>query len=180
MSAAKPRWGRPMAAAGWPVLAGLAAFVLGLLMLGGAAYFHRQARQLVASTAAATPDRGPAAHVEAAPSTPEGFTAQLPRYSTHLDDVGLLFRLAKTQGINIGPVTYRSETGKPMPVVVRFAEMQLDEEYPKLKAFIAESLRQLPHLCLEEIRVDQGSASSPKVQATLKLSFVYQQEAAPR
>jgi hypothetical protein len=164
---------RGLAAAGWPVLAGLAAFVIGLLILASAAYLHRQAKKLVESTA----------HVAAtqeSPGTPspgatgaEAFASQLPLLATHLDDVGLMLQLAKGQGVNVGPITYRSEVNAALPVVLRQAELHVDEEYPKVKAFIAELLRKMPHVYLEEVRVEQAATPS-KVQATLKLSFAYQ------
>lgn len=165
---------RSLEATGWPVLAGVATFVVGLILLGAAAFFYRQAHKLVESAAQASPP-GQEIHARTntGASSGEAFAAQLPALGTHLDDVGLLFRLATEQGVHIGPITYRSEANPTLPVTLRLAELHMDEEYPKLKAFVAELLRQMPHLYLEEIRVEQGAASS-KVQATLKLSFAYQ------
>jgi len=161
-------------ATGWPVLAGLVAFALGLLLLGGAGFFYRQAYRLVESTAQVPPEQARPANSPAALPAADSAALQMPAYATHLDDIGLLFELAKEQGVSLGPITYRSDVNASVPVVVRMLELRLDEEYPKLKAFVAELLRRMPHLYLEEIRVEQGAAATSKAQATLKLSFVYQ------
>lgn len=157
---------------GWPVLVGIAAFVVGVLVIGGAALLQRQAQRLVQSTAQmAAVQQLPATSSPIAAGA-QAFAAQLPPLGTHLDDVGLMFQLAKGQGVTMGPITYRSESSDSLPVVLRLAELQVDEEYPKVKAFVAELLRKIPHVYLEEIRVEQAAVPS-KVRATLKLSFAY-------
>jgi len=155
------------------VLGGLICFFAGLLMLGGAALFSFQAHQLIESNTAATGRR----HFQDANTAPpaiDGASLVLPAYSSHLDDVSLLLTLAKEQGVSLGPINYRSEARPPLPVVVRMLDLRIEEEYPKLKGFVAELLKRMPHLYLEEIRVEQGNAATSKVQATVKLSFAYE------
>lgn len=160
-------------ARGWPVLAGLMAFAIGLVMLAGAIYFHRQAKQLLESSAArpAEPVRSGVANT-VVPA--DALATALPRHETHLDDMSLLFRLAKDQGVSLGGITYRWESNAAIPVTVRSLELRVEEEYPKLKAFVSELLRRMPHLYLEEIRVEQGNTPTTRVQATLKLAFAYE------
>lgn len=169
---------RSATAAGWPVLAGLGALVLGLLMLGGTAILYRQAHQLIESMPQVAPTASDPVATNAS-SPVAAFMSQMPPVSTHLDDVGFLFKLAKERSVSIGPISYRTQAGSPLPVVMRMLDLRVEEEYPKLKAFVAELLRQMPHLYLEEIRVEQGSAATSKAQFTLKLSFVYQSSPAP-
>jgi hypothetical protein len=167
------RW-RGAFAAGWPVLIGLTALVASLLMLGAAAFSYRQAERLAHSLSGGISDRRSPA-VEPGTAEPvDNLAAQLPSFTTHLWDIEVLFALAKDHGVVLGPITYRSEASPSMPVLTRLLEVRLDEEYPKIKKFVAELLKRMPHLYLEEIRVDQGGASASKLQATLKISFVYQ------
>jgi hypothetical protein len=161
-----------IAVIGWPVALGSVAFVTGLLMMAGAAYFNHQTRLLSEeATRAATQQSARSASEPA--SADSGLATQLPPASTHLNDVGWIFKLAKEQGVAVGGVTYRTETMASIPVTVRSMEMRVDEEYPKLKAFVAELLRDLPHLYLNELRIEQGNAATGKVQATLNISMAY-------
>jgi hypothetical protein len=156
--------------AGWPVIAGLACIVAGLAMLGGAAYLNQRAGALTR----------PAAAAASAPPAPtpmqrhDNAVLVAPPSFTHLDDLGALFRIAKHQGVALGPITYSSEPVASLPVLMRVVELRVDEDYPKLKSFVAELLRGMPHAYLREIRVEQANAASARVQASLKLSFVYQ------
>jgi hypothetical protein len=164
---------RELAGAGWPVLMGLLAFFVGLLMLGAAAFFHRQANQLIEATAQSAQRRidSPAAP-GLRPIGERGI--YLPAYETRLDDITLLFKVAAEQGVTLGPIEYRSATGSSLPAAVRELDLRLNEEYPKLKAFLSELLKQMPHLYVREIQVELGTTAASKVQATLKLSVVYQ------
>jgi hypothetical protein len=167
---ARSRVPRIVTAAGWPVLAGLIAVILGFGMLAAAALFNREAAALAGSgfLLPATRHRQQGSQVGS-----DQALFQIPDYRTHLDDVSLLFRIAKQKDVSIGPINYRSEASVAMPVVMRQLDFHVQAEYPKLKAFVAELLRRMPNLYLQEIQVDQLSGGS-KVQATLKLSLVYE------
>ena len=160
--------------AGWPVVAGLACFIVGLLMLGATAISYQQARRLAAPAADARANRSISPASQATAPESGHFELVASPYATHLEDVSVLFELARQHGISLGPINYRSETNSSLPVITRVADLRLSEDYPKLKAFVADLLRKVPHLYLQEIRVEQGDVPSAKVQATLKLSFVYQ------
>jgi hypothetical protein len=166
---------RAATTAGWPVVAGLACFIIGLLMLGATALSYQQARRLAAPAAGAPANRSLSAAPYATTPGAGSFELVAPAYATHLEDVSVVFELARQHGISLGPMNYRSEASASLPVITRVADLRLNEDYPKLKAFVADLLGKVPHLYLQEIRVDQGEApSSTKIQATLKLSFVYQ------
>ncbi|MBA2673398.1 hypothetical protein [Ramlibacter sp.] len=155
---------------GWPVVAGLLAIVAGFGLLAGAATMNHRADELAASVAL-VPALRPAVVTSPAPESPALIA---PPYFTQLDDVSALFRVAKQQGVALGPINYSSESLPSLPVVVRIVELHVDEDYPKLKAFVAELLRTMPHAYLREIRVEQNTGASTKVRAVLQLSFVYQ------
>lgn len=165
---------RTATTAGWPAVAGLVAFILGLLMLGATALLYQHARQLADSGANALSNRSQSPAPDGNTPVPGGLEFRAPPYGAHLEDVSLLFKLAKEQGVALGPINYRSEVSSTLPVVMRLADLRLNEDYPKLKAFVAELLRRMPHVYLQEIQIEQGNAAAAKVQATLKLAFVYQ------
>ncbi len=168
---ARAGWGRTA----WPVVGGSLAFVAGLLMLACAALFYRQAGQLLEPAT----QPGVGRDVSTGRPAASGDSAFLvPAYATQLDDVNLLFRIATDQSVTLGPIEYRSEPGSSLPVVVRELDLRLNEEYPKLKVFLAELLKQMPHLYVREIQVELGTGAAAKVRTTLKLSMVYQAPAA--
>ena len=176
----RARWVRSLAGTGWPALAGFGAVMVGVLMLGAAAYFQWQASQLMASSTQAISGRGLATRTSTQLPAADGSLLQAPAYGTHLEDVGKLFKLAKEKGVNIGTIEYRSETSAALPILIRTLDLRINEEYPKFKAFVAELLSSMPHVFLQEIQVEQGNANSTKEQIMLKLSFVYQDMARPQ
>jgi hypothetical protein len=174
-------WARIWRSIGWPVLAGLTCVVLGLALLAAAALFFYQARRLHESSTELGQGNTPSI-TASDNSAPDAFVAQLPDAPTYLDDVAFIFKQAKERTVNIGAITYRSETSTSMPVVTHTMEMRLDEDYPKLKSFVAQLLGEMPHLYLDEIQVEQATGPraanlGSKVQATLKLSLVYRKSA---
>lgn len=171
---ARARLMQVISEADWPVLAGLCAGLCGLLMLGASWYLQRQNHQPLAAAPAALSDQAPDRRAAklSPPSSEAAFAA--PAASTHLDDLALLFRLAKVQGVKIGTIEYRSETSTALPVLVRTLDLRINEDYPRLKAFVAELLSSMPHVALQEIRVERKDASALQEQIMLKLSFAYQ------
>lgn len=159
--------------AGWPVQAGLCAGLCGLLMLGASWYFQRQIHQPLVTTPTAllnqTPNQSTAKLLP-----PSGAAFAAPAASTHLDDLALVFRLAKVQGVKIGTIEYHLETSTALPLLVRTLDLRINEDYPKLKAFMAELLDSLPHVSVQEIRAERKDTAALQEQIMLKLSFVYQ------
>lgn len=158
---------------GWPVAIGLGGFLAGLLMLAASLVLSLQAEGLGrASDAPAISERSESrAAVQARTGREPAFDA--PRYETHLDDVALIFGLATEHGVILGPVDYRTEVQSTLPVVVRTLDLRLAEDYSRFKPFVADLLARVPHLYLQEIRIDRGSVETSKTQITLKLSLVY-------
>lgn len=159
--------------AGWPVLAGLLAFFIGLALLLGAWQVKQETRHLGASTPPSTTvDAG---YVEPqrqfARATEAVFT--IPEDKTHLDDLDKLFKLAKSKGVQIGTVEYRQSPNPALQALVRTLDIRMVEDYPRLKGFVAELLSSMPHVSLQEIRVERKDSSATHGQVLLKLSFVY-------
>ncbi len=167
-----PSWLRGMFQAGWPAPFGLFAGLCGLLMLGASWYVETQAQLLPATTELRSGNASPAANTGMPFSRPDAVFA--PAQSTHLDDLALLFSVAKDKGVGIGPIEYRVETNTGSPLQTRTLELRVNEDYPKLKSFIAEVLQAMPNVSLQEIRIDRKDAAAVQGQVTLKLAFVYQ------
>ncbi|MFN7864049.1 MAG: hypothetical protein ACK5N7_12190 [Curvibacter sp.] len=165
--------------AGWPALVGLLATVVGLALLLAAWPIDRQTRRLYESrTTAPTVDTGGGAQArQFARATEAHFT--IPEDQTHIEDLEKLFKLAKAQGVQIGTVEYRQSPNPSLQVTVRTLEVRIQEDYPRLKVFLADLLGNMPHMSLQEIRVDRKDASTPQGQVLLKLSFVYRVSGMP-
>lgn len=156
-----------------PVMAGLCCVVLGLLMLAGAAYLRAQ-RVAAAEQATELRTQLQQAVARMAERKPAAGTAlDVPLAYAHVADVETMVRIAKQQGIRLGALQFRPDATPQPPYVVRTAEFRIEEDYAQLKTFLAELLGRLPHMYLDELRVDQSAGAGNKVQATLRMSFVY-------
>lgn len=167
----------PVRGAGWPVVLGLCAAVLGLLMGAAAEYVAQQTRQLAQANQAASLSQVPGQGVANPASASTEFAWSVPAPHTHLDDMNRLFKLAKDSGVAVGAIVYRLEASSAAPILVRTLDLRLNEDYPKLKAFVAALLVAMPHLALQEIRVERKDATALQQQVLLKLSFFYQSDA---
>ena len=167
----------PVRGAGWPVVLGLCAGVLGLLMGGAAQYVTQQTRQLAQANQAASLQQVPGQGVANPASALTEFVWSVPAPQTHLDDMNRLFKLAKDSGVAVGAIVYRLEASSAAPILTRTLDLRLNEDYPKLKAFVAALLVAMPHLALQEIRVERKDATASQQQVLLKLSFFYQSDA---
>ncbi len=165
--------------AGWPTLAGLLAFVAGLAVLLAAWQYEQQARRLNApETSARTGVPGETGQArQFARATESIFT--IPEDKTHIDDLDRLFKLAKAKGVQIGTVEYRQTSNPSLQVLVRTLDIRIHEDYPRLKGFVADLLGNMPHVSLQEIRVERKDAAVTQGQVLLKLSFVYQASGIP-
>lgn len=98
-----------------------------------------------------------------------------PPVALHLADVRSIFKLAAERRISLGSVEYPTETKRPGGMRLKHIVLHVDDEYPRLKAFVAELLEAMPHVQLDEIQIEQAPAPQPasKVLATIKLSLAY-------
>ena len=159
----------------WPLMAAVAAIVIGIAMVAATAYLRTQLAAAQAGDQSLQAELARAsARARNAPATSPSAGPDLPLYASHLADVEKLIRTSADQSVRLGALQFRTDRVEKLPYLVRVAEFRVEEDYPRLKAFVAELLRRLPHAYLDELRVDQGGDAKGKVQATLRLSFVYQ------
>lgn len=166
---------RGLTRTGWPVFVGLLAAVCGLTMLVAAWYFDHQAHLLRSSDVSAQFSE-PNIRQFARATEP---VFSVPDDSSHIDDLGHLFKLAKLKGVHISTVEYSQEQSPSLQVLVRTLDIRINEDYPKLKGFVAELLGNMPHASLQEIRIDRKDAVTLQGQILLKLAFVYRVSGAP-
>jgi len=76
-------------------------------------------------------------------------------------------------------VEYRQTSNPSLQVLVRTLDIRIHEDYPRLKGFVADLLGNMPHVSLQEIRVERKDAAVTQGQVLLKLSFVYQASGIP-
>jgi hypothetical protein len=171
-----PAWIRVARNAGWPATTGLVAFLIGLLMLAASLLLGSQVERTVPIPDAPRSSPRSASNGAIPTQVGDGPAIDAPRYETHLDDVAFIFALATEHGVAVGPVDYRTEARSSLPVLVRTLDLHLAEDYPRFKPFVADLLARLPHLYLQEIRIERGNAETPKAQITLKLALVYRIE----
>jgi len=158
----------------WPVLAAFALTVSALAMLATAAFLYGQrdqAKQVAAQVHVQLAQMAERARLQ--PVAALAPAAEPPLLLTHLSDVETLLRLSEQKGVSIGTLQIRSDPGPDPSYRLRVVEFRVEEDYPKLKAYLADLLSRFPHLYLDELRIDQGSDPGGKVQATLRLSLVY-------
>lgn len=98
---------------------------------------------------------------------------QLPLYGSHLADVEALLRTAAALGLPLDRVTYRDRALPGGALVIRTLDFASDEEYPKIKEFLAAVLEQFPHGYLEELKLDRADLSKPKLHAAIRLALAY-------
>jgi hypothetical protein len=163
--------------ASWPPLLAALAFALGLLMLGAAVHLGHQADRVVASTREIAAGRSHLENQSKQQLPAADVVAQLPDDDSHLEDLRLLLRLANEHGVRLGTIEYRLQRNASLPILVHSLDLRLNEEYPKLKEFVADVVQEIPNAYLEEIQVEHASATASKVQVALKLSFAYKQVA---
>lgn len=157
-------------ALGWP--GGVGALLLAgcLVLLGAAWHMDRQARLLAADGPLQTSSVKPQAR-QFARASEAMFT--VPADGTYLDDLQQLFKMAKAKGINIGNVEYRQESDPLLKVLVRTLDVRIQEDYPRLKAFMSTVLETMPHASVREVRVDRRDATTTQGQIVVRLAFVY-------
>lgn len=158
----------------WPAWAGMGLLVAGIALLAASMLLTQKVRASAAITdqlqirtkgELLQPSRAPGRAVAGGPYQP---------LHLHLDDVGELARIAQRHNMQLGPITYRMENHATLPLAIRLVDLQVEAEYPHLKAFIADLLRSTPHAYLDEIRIEHASsAGTTRIKAALKLAFVY-------
>jgi hypothetical protein len=154
---------------GWPVLVGIAATLVGIALSAAAWYYKHHLTTKNANEPAIA--QGLNQGDQSAPASEP--VLLIPDDAAHLDDLREMFRQAKAKTVTILAVEYRQELKGSLGIRVRTVDLRMQEDYPKLKRFVAELLMGMPHLSLNEIRVERKDATALDGEILLSLSFVY-------
>jgi hypothetical protein len=165
----------------WPAIVVGVAILAGLAMLAAATLLHwRSAAVMSELTAPASSAQGvarPAEHSRHGPL----FTL-VPSAAMRLSDIRTVYELAGEKRVALPSVEYRSEAQPKAGLVLEHMDLRLEEDYPKVKLLLAELLRALPNLMVEEIDIQAaGSGPAARIQTTARLTLVYlAAESAPK
>ncbi len=158
----------PLRGIGWPVPCGLALLLASALLLNVSHQLRSQKDNL---------------HLElqqariSAPQPAAGHTRGLPvifpSSSDYTADLAQIFDIAKTQGIVLASGDYHDADPTALGLDTRLVELRIDENYSKLKEFLANVLNAMPHAAVQELRIERKDGVAVKHQVFLKLALVY-------
>jgi hypothetical protein len=153
---------------GWPVLCGMGLLLVGALLLGLSQQLRLQKNklQLELRQAQKTSPK-PAAHQA------RGVPVVFPSSSDYTADLAQIFDIAKSQGIVLASGDYRDADPTALGLDTRLVDLRINENYGKLKEFLASVLNAMPHAAVQELRIERKDGAAVKHQVFLKLALVY-------
>ncbi|MDP1956260.1 MAG: hypothetical protein Q8K71_17495 [Polaromonas sp.] len=156
---------------GWPALVGVLLFVAGSL-LAVTSYRLRAVEAALHAKAA----RAGQSLQKAATDHTRPLPAILPLPESYIADLAQIFDIAKHHGVVLGSGDYSDSDRMAIPVDIRVVDLRFNEGYAKLKEFLAALLNGMPHLAVQELRIERKDNLAVRHQVTLKLALVYASE----
>jgi hypothetical protein len=152
----------------WPWMAS-AILVLLTVVLQLVAYgLAQKTNALDQMLTAAVPTRSEPPDIQA------DMAASLPDHASYTQNLASFFKIASASGIELGAIDYRVEDNPKLPFLVyRSIEFRLNDEYPKVKAFLSRVLQKLPHASLQEIRIEKKDVLTAQGAVQVKLTLLY-------
>ena len=155
-------------ALGWPVLCGVGLMLVGVLMLGLLHQLRLQKNKLQLELRQA-PKPGP----RPAMSPTRGVPVTFPPSADYTADLAQIFDIAKSQGIVLASGDYRDADPTALGLDTRLVDLRINENYGKLKEFLASVLNAMPHAAVQELRIERKDGTAARHQVFLKLALVY-------
>lgn len=159
---------RLLRSVGWPVLCGAVLMVVGGLLLGISYQLRAQTSQLQRELG-----RLPATSAKAPVIPLRGIPVIFPPSADYAADLAQIFDLAKSQGIVLANGDYRDAEPTALGLDIRTVDLRINENYAKLKDFLASVLNAMPHAAVQELRIERKDGVTVKHQIFLKLALVY-------
>lgn len=163
----------PLRALGWPVLCGVGLMLVGALLLGLSHQLRMQKNKLQLELRQAQKP-GPRPAMNPARGVPVIF----PPSTDYTADLAQIFDIAKGQGIVLASGDYRDADPTALGLDTRLVDLRINENYGKLKEFLASVLNAMPHAAVQELRIERKDGAAVKHQVFLKLALVYSPRAA--
>lgn len=158
----------PLRSLGWPVLCGVGLVLVGALLLGLSQQLRAQKNKLQLELRQAQK-----AAPKPAPHQARGVPVVFPPSSDYTADLAQIFDIAKSQGIVLASGDYRDADPTALGLDTRLVDLRINENYGKLKEFLASVLNAMPHAAVQELRIERKDGAAVKHQVFLKLALVY-------
>jgi len=108
------------------------------------------------------------------PDMEADLVASLPDQGSYTRDLASFFKIANDSAMELGAIDYRVEENPKLPYLInRSMEFRLNDEYPKVKAFLSRVLQKLPHVSLQEIRIEKKDVLTAQGAVQVRLVLLY-------
>lgn len=164
---------RSLRSLGWPVLSGVCLVLVGIfLMVISQRLQVKQDALQVASLKADSSIQKPASELL------RPMPALLPNSSDYTADLSQIFDIAKSQGIVLMKGDYHEADPISIAVDVRVVDLHFNENYTKLKEFLAAVLNTMPHAAVQQLRIERKDSIATRHDILLQLALVYSSDQA--
>ena len=103
----------------------------------------------------------------------EEFVNALPPTNQTTDDMEQVFKIAKANQISLIKGDYKLTRSAGDPLTHYTATIPIHAPYLAIRNFSAELLDTLPHVALDELRMNRVNADDTALDSEIRLSFVY-------
>lgn len=100
-------------------------------------------------------------------------TASLPSLAQNASDLEKLFELAFAHKVVLNKADYQWLNEPRAPLATYSVTLPVRQSYAVIKQFSAEVLRALPHVALDELRLERNEAGIAELEARLRFTFIY-------
>lgn len=98
----------------------------------------------------------------------------LPPMRQHPADLRTVFEVADAHRIDLASGEYQMRSLSESSLVTVSATFPLSAGYPEVKAFTRSLLERLPHVALDDLRLERSHIGSRELQVRVRLTFHYQ------
>ncbi|MFO1267011.1 MAG: hypothetical protein U1F25_09820 [Rubrivivax sp.] len=98
----------------------------------------------------------------------------LPPMRQHPADLRTVFEVAEAHRIDLASGEYQLRSLAESALVTVSATFPLTAGYPEVKAFTRSLLERLPHVALDDLRLERSHIGSRELQVRVRMSFHYQ------
>jgi len=103
----------------------------------------------------------------------EAFVSALPSSGQTTDDIEQVFRIAKANQISLIKGEYKFTRTPGDPLARYTATFPVHASYVAIRNFSAQLLDALPHIAVDELRMNRVNADDTMLDSEIRLSFVY-------
>ncbi len=101
----------------------------------------------------------------------------VPTLRDHGSDLQALFEAAKANDVTIDRSDYQVATGIDGPLTVVVATLPVRGSYVQLKRFANDALVRLPHLALQDLRMERPDIGTTELRARVRVALYYRRSA---